>query len=116
MPSLRALLRRSAHLLLAKLAQSGVTSGRESEVVISPPWEVVLSISTADTLALTPSRPHKCHSPTEEAILDVLEQPRTTPEICRLLKRDADSFFYRCLRRLRQNRLIVKREGRWARR
>lgn len=52
MPSpspLRMMLRAIAHHLAARLAKKGLESGRETELIFCPPWEITIQAASLDT-------------------------------------------------------------------
>lgn len=48
---LRLLVRACAHQIAARLAKRSITSGRETELLICPPWEITLNVASLDTQA-----------------------------------------------------------------
>lgn len=48
MSPLRRLLRSVGHELLRRLAEKDVLPGQETEVILAPPWEIVVSVSSAE--------------------------------------------------------------------
>ncbi len=46
---LRAIVRAFTHEIAARLAKRAIATGRETELLVSPPWEITINVASLDT-------------------------------------------------------------------